>query len=917
VWRPILAAHAGGRRHERPSASNAHARGRRRRYAPLLAVLGLAILSPAAYAGSGYEKVTGTFGASCKSSPCPGGQFDEPTSAAVNDTTEDVYIVDSGDDRVEWFNSTGSKFEGQFNGSGEYEIAATKEKLKGAAPKTGTFLQPGGIAVNNDPLSAGHGEIYVADVGHEVIDEFAANGKYEGQITGGHCEDEEEQLPCSTGKLAPFVGPLNVTTDPAGDVWVYESGQERIYRFSDSGSLLGGCTIPERGAETSVPAFAVDSNGDIYATSPNRVDKFASGTCSREAILTESASETATLAIISSTNRLLVDEGSLIELFGSPFRTFPTESLSGSAGIAVDGAEGEGTLYATQRSMDNVEIFAAGAPEKPQLVSATASSTSSEAGQFEVVVNPENLNTTVKVEFSTQVSANGEELEKPITTLSGGELTAEFGEATDIVTGAELPKTSATYYYRVTVTNRLGAAVSKVYAYTKLPVVTAEAVFEKTSTTALLEATVEPDFIGETTYAFEYAETEASLENGEGTVVHGATGFLQRKKLEELKSREERLKKEEEEGAVAKGTVPICPGITEEGGTGTLPESETANLKCPVSAEVSGLVPGREYFYRVVTQNRVSEAVGNANHGKPVRGRIEELKPYGAPVATTGGAGVITATTATLSGEVNPEGALLTYEFAYIDKAGYLAAKEAGAANPYAEGEATELRALASSETLHPVGPIQAADLRPATVYHYALIATNQFGVQTIGQDQTFETTVATPPDAATGAAGPVTQTTVTLTGTITTSGLPTSYGFEVGTEPGIYGPPTGLGSVGGAATQEVSATLTGLQPGTTYYYRLTATNSDGTAKGEPAQSFTTAGLPYLLTVPAGALTAPIQPGQQNIEEHPKGSTGPPKLTNRQKLDKALKTCRRDRKKSKRKACERTARKRYPLPKRK
>ncbi|MGH2903511.1 MAG: hypothetical protein ACRDK7_08020, partial [Solirubrobacteraceae bacterium] len=36
------------------------------------------------------------------------GQFKEPYGVAVNDTTHDVYVVDSGNDRVEIFNSTGT-----------------------------------------------------------------------------------------------------------------------------------------------------------------------------------------------------------------------------------------------------------------------------------------------------------------------------------------------------------------------------------------------------------------------------------------------------------------------------------------------------------------------------------------------------------------------------------------------------------------------------------------------------------------------------------------------------------------------------------------------------------------------------------------------------------------------------------------
>jgi hypothetical protein len=84
-----------------------------------------------------------------------------------------------------------------------------------------------------------------------------------------------------------------------------------------------------------------------------------------------------------------------------------------------------------------------------------------------------------------------------------------------------------------------------------------------------------------------------------------------------------------------------------------------------------------------------------------------------------------------------------------------------------------------------------------------------------------------------------VAQNTATIAGTVDTNGLPTTYGFEIATSTD-YGPRTGLGSVGaGASGAPVSLSLTGLSPATTYHYRLTATNIDGTSYGAD-QTFTT-----------------------------------------------------------------------------
>src|SRR6478609_8190228 len=77
------------------------------------------------------------------------------------------------------------------------------------------------------------------------------------------------------------------------------------------------------------------------------------------------------------------------------------------------------------------------------------------------------------------------------------------------------------------------------------------------------------------------------------------------------------------------------------------------------------------------------------------------------------------------------------------------------------------------------------------------------------------------------------------LEGAVNPNGLPTTYGFEYTTlaafsEDGFLGasasPVFPAGS--GVVANEVSVSITGLVPDTTYYYRLSATNSSGTVSG-------------------------------------------------------------------------------------
>jgi hypothetical protein len=106
----------------------------------------------------------------------------------------------------------------------------------------------------------------------------------------------------------------------------------------------------------------------------------------------------------------------------------------------------------------------------------------------------------------------------------------------------------------------------------------------------------------------------------------------------------------------------------------------------------------------------------------------------------------------------------------------------------------------------------------------------------------------------STGGASGVTANTATLSATVATQGLPAAYGFEIGTGSTAYGPPAGLGFVGaGAGEATVTLVLTGLLPGTTYHYRVTATNVDGTSYGAD-RSFTTPVFPGTFTTPPAAL---------------------------------------------------------------
>jgi hypothetical protein len=89
-----------------------------------------------------------------------------------------------------------------------------------------------------------------------------------------------------------------------------------------------------------------------------------------------------------------------------------------------------------------------------------------------------------------------------------------------------------------------------------------------------------------------------------------------------------------------------------------------------------------------------------------------------------------------------------------------------------------------------------------------------------------------TPPTVTTGAASGVTTSAATVAGTINPGDAATTWRVQYGTSTG-YGLTTPAKSLPAATTaSNVSAALAGLTPGTTYHYRLTATNAAGVTNG-------------------------------------------------------------------------------------
>ena len=112
----------------------------------------------------------------------------------------------------------------------------------------------------------------------------------------------------------------------------------------------------------------------------------------------------------------------------------------------------------------------------------------------------------------------------------------------------------------------------------------------------------------------------------------------------------------------------------------------------------------------------------------------------------------------------------------------------------------------------------------------------------------------ASAPAVTTGPVTAVGPTTATVSGTVSPNGTSTSWYVEYGTS-ASYGSKTSSASAGsGTSAVDVSANLTGLQPGTTYHYRFVGTSSAGTGQGTDGL-LTTSAAPQAVSGSASSVT--------------------------------------------------------------
>ena len=234
------------------------------------------------------------------------GELDDPTDVAT-DSSGDVYVADSGNQRIDEFSAGGSFIRaygwGVVDGASKFETCTSTCQAGIPGGGAGQLYAPEGVATDSS------GDVYVADLSNERIDEFSAAGKfieaYGWGVVDGASKFETCTSTCQAGIAGVGAGQLDLSypeglaTDSSGDVYVADSANGRIDEFSAAGAFIEAygwgvgdgaskfetCTSTCRvglstggaGAFNFPHGVATDSSGDVYVadSADERIEEFS------------------------------------------------------------------------------------------------------------------------------------------------------------------------------------------------------------------------------------------------------------------------------------------------------------------------------------------------------------------------------------------------------------------------------------------------------------------------------------------------------------------------------------------------------------------------------------------------------------------------------------------------------------------
>jgi streptogramin lyase len=748
------------------------------------------VLIPATYVTSFGTKGSGN------------GQLSRPLGIA-RDASGNLWVADADNNRIE-----------KFNAKGEY---LSQFGTKGSG--NGQLSEPRDVAIT------AAGNLWVSDAGNGRIQEFNSKGEY------------IQQAGIKEGilNLDNLAEPYGIAIDPDGRIWVSDLAGNKVVQFKETaeGSSSHFVNSYNGGSPTlkSPAGIAADSKGNVWIAdlSNNEIYEIHQiiGLFVLEAKFGASGSgdgqlsEPRGIAVKPSGNLMVVDKGNnRVQLFspaGEYLGQFGTkgtgdgqftEPRSVVAGLS-------GTTYVTDGGNNRIEKWSQ--PWEPGAITQAASNVTSAKAILNGTVNPNGEATTYQFEYGTTTAYGSKAPASPESVGSG------IG---DVAVSKQLEglKSGTTYHFRVVAINKFGTSYGEDRAFKSAPVYqfsfgsygSGNGQFNLPLGMAVDKegnvwvADHQNDRIqkfnskGEYLSQFGTSGSGNGQLDGPGDIAIDKEGNLwvvdgQNNRIEKFNSKGEYLSQ------LGNGQfgAPACLAIDLNGNIWVTDYFGYGALEFKPSGELIRFVNGFGGPQGI--------AVDEENHIWVVdleNNFVEELSSTGERLVKFGSAG-----------EGNGQ-FKSPYMIDVLPGNRLLVGDATGRVQEFSSG-GQYITQFGAGKLSQPSGI--ATDLNGAIF----VASTASNSVQ-----KWFEPGA---PTASTKAATGLTSTKATVSGTVNPSGEATTYQFEYGTTT-AYGSkaPASPESVGsGTSSVEVSKPLEGLQPGTTYHFRVVATNELGTANGE------------------------------------------------------------------------------------
>ncbi len=375
-------------------------------------------------AGYVYNSQFGGFGAG-------NGQFYAPTGIAISPTTGDIYVADTGNNRVQIFNSSGM-YQSQFGTTGS---------------GNGQFNHVFDLAI--DSL----GNIYTNEENNNRIQKFNSSGVYQSQFGS------------SGSGSGQWLGSHGIAIDSADNIYVGDTVGHRIQKFNSSGVYQSqfGSSGSGNGQFGTLEDITIDSQDNIYVTdgfNNYRVQKFnSSGVYQSQFGSLGSGngqfSQPFGIAVSTSTGNIHVADfgNNRIETFNSS-GMYQSQFVSAARHIAFDQS---GNMYITTNN-NTVEKFIA--TFYPVVSTLAATSITTNSAVLNGLISDVSNDDATQHGFVWGTSSTLSGGDTATTTLGSFIGTGNFSQS---ISGL---KKNKTYYFRAYATNSSGTGYGEIVAFT-------------------------------------------------------------------------------------------------------------------------------------------------------------------------------------------------------------------------------------------------------------------------------------------------------------------------------------------------------------------------------------------------------------------------------------------------------------------